>query len=137
MQSGGRSTRGGAVPRAGLIVALLLLVALGRLGAAALAQPAADAGPFFVEADSIRVVYWGEDRGVAERALAAAQAPLPLPGIPEAASLRRGTIFLAPTPALFDSLTFGGTPAWAAGVAIPAQRMIILPTYNRSGPFGD
>lgn len=111
-----------------LLLPLLLLWAL---------PAAAQAGPFLVEADSTRVVYWEGDRGVAERTLAAALAPLPLPGIPQTFSASRSTIFLPPTAELFDSLTFGSTPAWAAGVAIPSQRKIILPAYRRDGPLGD
>jgi hypothetical protein len=59
--------------------------------------------------------------------LDAALAPLPLPGIPGDFRLSTSTIFLAPSRAVFDSLTAGRTPDWAAGVAIPARRIIILP----------
>jgi hypothetical protein len=45
-----------------------------------------------------------------------------------------GTIMLAPSPAVFDSLTGGRAPHWAAGVAFPAQGLIVLPAYNRPGP---
>src|SRR5690606_11959592 len=71
-----------------------------------------------------------------ERTLEAALAPLPLPGIPEAAVLPRSNIFLAPDQAAFDSAALGRPPGWAAAVAIPAQRMIVLPAFGR-GPFSD
>ncbi|MQA89767.1 MAG: hypothetical protein GEU90_05965 [Gemmatimonas sp.] len=94
-------------------------------------------GPFVVERDSVRVAYWGEARRAAERTLDAAFAPLPLPGIPGVARLPSSTIVLAPTPEVLDSLTRGQTPDWAAGVAIPSQRLIILPVYEESASLGD
>jgi hypothetical protein len=80
------------------------------------------------------VVYWPGQQELARRTLQAALAPLPLPGLPRQLGPVRGTIFLAPTPEVFDSLTRGGVPGWAAGVAIPGLRMIVLPVYatNRS-----
>lgn len=91
----------------------------------------------WVERDSIRIVYWGEARRSAERTLDAALAPLPLPGLPTAGVLPRSTIILAPDQAAFDSITSGGVPGWAAGVAIPSQRLIILPVFRESDPFTD
>lgn len=38
---------------------------------------------------------------------------------------------------MLDSLTSGAIPEWAAGVAIPSRRLIILPTYDRSAALGD
>jgi hypothetical protein len=94
--------------------------------------------PAYVERDSIRVVYWGDRRALAERTLDAAHAPLPLPGLARSRVDVRGTIILAPTRETFLSLTGGGTPDWAAGVAIPQQSLIILPAYGGgAGPFGD
>lgn len=102
-------------------------------GAPAAAQPAGAVGDA-----SLRVVYWPGDRPLAERTLRAARAPLPLPGIPDSfAPARTGTIYLAPTPAVWDSLT-RRAPAWAAGVAIPGLRRIILPAFQSSRtPLGD
>lgn len=117
-------------------IAVALLLAIGTAGCSG--DPEVDlSGPHSVEAGSTRVVYWGDSRGAAERTLAAAQAPLPLPGIPRSIVVGEMTILLAPTPAIFDSLTSGRTPDWAAGVAIPAQRLIILPNYRRAGAPGD
>jgi hypothetical protein len=87
--------------------------------------------------DSLRIVYWPEDRALAERTWAAAHAPLPLPGLPPAAARLTGTVVLAPSPALFDSLT-GGAPEWSAGVAIPSLQRIILPAFaSERTPLGD
>lgn len=49
----------------------------------------------------------------------------------------RGTIVLAPSEAVLDSVTGGRTPHWAAGVAIPSRNLIVLPTYGRRGAFHD
>jgi hypothetical protein len=94
-------------------------------------------GPFAIGNDSLRILYWGDSRGSAERTFETALAPLPLPGIPGEARLPAGTIVLAPSRAVLDSLTSGATPDWAAGVAIPSRRLIILPTYDRSAVLGD
>ncbi len=116
-----------------------VLVLLSLLGETAPGVVAAqtEGGPYVLERDSIRVVYWGQGRPAAERTLSAAFAPLPLPGIPERPTLTRGTIILAPTPAAFDSITEGRTPEWAAGVAIPSERMIVIPAFARSSSLGD
>jgi hypothetical protein len=69
---------------------------------------------------------------MAERTLRAATAPLVLPGIPAGAVDLAATIYLAPSPAVFDSLTGGLAPEWSAGVALPAERLIVLPAYPSS-----
>lgn len=107
-------------------VPLLLLMA-----PAARAQLPPDA-PRALTADSLRVVFWPGDEGVARRTLRAALAPLPLPGIPGSVALPAGTIVLAPSPAVFDSLTGGRAPGWSAGVAIPGRQLIILPAFASS-----
>ncbi|HUE95357.1 MAG TPA: hypothetical protein VMN39_01795, partial [Longimicrobiaceae bacterium] len=132
MSRGGGRVRG----RAGCRRVVAALLTLG-INASAQGQDASEPGPFYVARDSVRVVYWGEQRRSAERTLAAALAPLPLPGIRGTATLPRGTVYLAPNPETFDSLTSGRTPEWAAGVAIPAARVIVLPAYRRRGPLGD
>lgn len=80
------------------------------------------------------MVYWPGHEGLARRTLDAAARPQRLPGIPPDAMLTAGTIYLAPSAAVFDSLTGGRAPEWGAGVAIPALRMIVLPTYPAPGP---
>ncbi len=88
--------------------------------------------PRAIRADSITVVFWEGQEGLAQRTLQAATAPLPLPGIPGDHRLVRGTIYLAPSRAVLDSLTGGRVPHWAAGVAIPSRQQIILPAYGRA-----
>lgn len=112
-------------------LARLTAVALGLAGAA-LVPPAQGQGAMAIGSDSVRVVYWEGDRGIADRTLAAALAPLPLPGIGRVPGMRAGTIYLAPDPARFDSLTGGRAPDWSAGVAIPSLRVIVLPAYPSS-----
>jgi hypothetical protein len=116
---------------------LLCILLLGAGIGCAREDPPYLPGPFTLEVDSLRVVYWGESSAAAQRTLSAAIAPLPLPGIPTSYRLGQSTIILAPNPAIFDSLTFGRTPHWAAGVAIPAQRTIILPVYRAHGQVRD
>jgi hypothetical protein len=92
--------------------------------------------PLEIGRDSVRVVFWPGDERLAEQTLTAALTPLKLPGLPAEAGVAVGTIVLAPTPALWDSLT-GGVPAWAAGIAIPGTRTIVLPMYPAAHAWGD
>lgn len=115
----------------------LQLARAGLLTSRRAAGPIPLVGPFSLDRDSIRIVFWGEAERAAERTLEAAHAPLRLPGLPFEARLPPSTIVLAPNAAIMDSITRGRVPAWAAGVAIPSQRLIILPTYQRSGPLAD
>ena len=98
----------------------LLLCAAEPLGAQARA----------LAADSVRVVYWPGDEGLATRTLRGALAPLPLPGIGTRPGLADGTIVLAPSAAVFDSVTGGLAPHWSSGVAIPSRRLIVIPAYT-------
>lgn len=133
MPGGSRAHASRGARRWGLIVALLQAVV-----APIVAQAQSTLSePRVFSRDSVRIVFWEGDEGTAERTLDAALAPLPLPGIPGAAVLRSATIYLAPSRAVFDSLTYGESPEWAAGVAIPAARRIVLPTFRRPGPLGD
>ncbi|MEX2582010.1 MAG: hypothetical protein WD766_01975 [Gemmatimonadota bacterium] len=131
----GRAAGSGAPIRLNLLTSIVTAVGAVLLGSTAAAQT--PPGPFSVSRASITVVYWGEARASAERTLEAAFAPLPLPGIPGVGRLPPSTIVLAPSAEVFDSLTSGRTPDWAAGVAIPSQRLIILPVYQRSTSLGD
>src|SRR5690606_24658683 len=58
-------------------------------------------------------------------------------GLTGAALLPRATIYLPPDRATFDALTFGGTPEWAAGVAIPASLTIVIPPGRGNVGRGD
>lgn len=82
-----------------------------------------------VTGGGVRVVYWPGYRAAAQRTLEAALSPTSLPGLPPEAVTTPATILLAPSPAVFDSLTGGRAPAWSAGVAIPSTGTIILPVY--------
>ena len=111
-----------------MIAGRWLALAAALLLAGTASEGAAQAPLALVE-DSLRVVYWPGDEGMAQRAFRTARAPLRLPGIGTAEVLRAGTVILAPDAATFDSVTGGRAPDWAAGVAIPALRTIILPAY--------
>jgi hypothetical protein len=85
----------------------------------------------------LEVIYWPGDRAMAERALRAATRPLRLPGIPGPVRAPGARVVLAPTPQAFDSLT-RGAPHWSAGVAVPSERLIVLPGYSSGRtPMGD
>lgn len=105
------------------------------MAASAFAQPpaAGATAPRQIAAGALRVVYWPGHERLAERTLATARQPMRLPGMPQHAGVVEATIFLAPSPAVFDSLTGGRVPEWGAGVAIPARRQIVLPTYPAPG----
>lgn len=116
----------------GRLLRLALCALLLLAGVAWQAEPpqAGSGAPEAVADDALRVVYWPGHRGLGERTLAAARAPLPLPGLPRDTVFTAGTIYLAPSPEVFDSLTGGRAPDWAAGVAFPRLRVIVLPVYS-------
>lgn len=119
-----------AAERVGIVGLSAAVVPLAPQGPAA-------AGPLAIGDDSLRVVYWPGDRRLAERAWRAAASPFHLPGLPPGSSRISGTIFLAPTPEAYDSLT-RGAPGWSAGVAIPSLRRIVVPAFQSSRtPLGD
>jgi len=67
------------------------------------------------------------DSLVAERVLDLIEAQPRLPGLPD--TLPAGVVaVLAHSPEAFDELTGGVVPEWRAGVAIPALRMLVIPT---------
>lgn len=108
------------------------------LGALAPASGAAQGTPLALGTDSVRVVYWEGQRALAERTYRTARAGFPLPGIPAGEAAWRGTIVLAPTAEVFDSVAGGRTPEWSAGVAIPSRRLIVLPSFvSPRTPLGD
>ena len=74
---------------------------------------------------------------MAERALRSAVTPLRLPGIGDAVPPPPATIAIAPNQAAFELLT-GGAPHWSAGIAVPSERLIVLPGYSSSRtPLGE
>lgn len=74
------------------------------------------------------MIHWPGGRPRAEEVLATLRQPLELPGLPGRAPVP-ATVVLAPTPAIFDSVTGGLVPEWGAGVAFPADGIIVLPLY--------
>lgn len=115
----------------GLLLPLLALFpSLAPLGAQ---QPAADT----LAAGSVRVIHAPRQLPLAREVLASATRPVPLPGFGRGAAPESTTIILAPTPRDFAAATGGGAPEWAGGIAIPSERVIILPTYPIPGvrPF--
>ncbi len=95
------------------------------------------AGSASLRAGPIEVVYWPQDRAIAERTLRAATRPLRLPGISPSVEPPAARIVLAPTPAAFSSIT-RGAPHWSAGIAVPSERVIVLPAYgSERTPLGD
>lgn len=88
-----------------------------------------------IDAGSSRVVYWARHHELAARVATIVEEPLRLPGLPGAATPENSTIYLAPSPPVFDSLTGGRAPHWSAGVAIPAQRVVVIPVYPVRADF--
>jgi Peptidase MA superfamily len=82
-----------------------------------LSLPGARATIYFTRRDSL----------VAERVLELIDGEAPLPGLPD--SLPAGvSAVLAHGPQAFDEITGGGVPEWRAGVAIPSERLLVIPT---------
>lgn len=106
----------------------VLLLALFMLAAATPPAGAAQANTQAIASGGWRVIFWPGYLPVARRTLGALEALPPLPGIPPARAVLPSTVYLAPTREVFDSVT-GGAPEWSAGVAIPSQRIIVVPAY--------
>jgi hypothetical protein len=118
--------------RALLWLTFCLVTLLGLLGAVGVTEGAAQARA--LRSEGVEVVHWPGQEALARRTLTAAVRPQRFLGIPDEVVPSEGTIYLAPSPAVFDSLTGGRVPDWGAGVAIPALRVIVLPTYPAPGP---
>lgn len=95
-------------------VALLLAGAL---------QGALTAGP-------VRLHYWPEQEALATRVAERIPETLAFPGLPPGVLGGGVDVWLAPTPAHWDSLTGGAVPEWGAGVADPVRGVIVLPTFD-------
>ena len=95
----------------------------------ALALPAAPQER--IPVGSVVLHYWAEQeplaRRVAERIAAQPALPALPPGVLGDVPV---DVFLAPTPALWDSLTGGAAPEWGAGIANPQAGLIVLPTFD-------
>ena len=112
---------------------VLLAVAASGMGVigvtgplAAWQEPAAAAPePIAVTADSVTVVTWPAYRSFAAAIAAEAARPVDWPGLGPTAPGRL-SIIIAPTGSVVDSLTRGRAPEWAAGLADPGSRTILL-----------
>ena len=119
---------GGAGILRRVAAALLLLLAWAG-GAPAQAPAGRGGGAQALASGPVRVVFFPGSRAHAEEVLAASLEPFPLPGFPRARRPIPATIVLAPSRAVWDSVTGGRIPEWGAGVAFPAARVIVLPLY--------
>jgi len=131
----GRVARSGSRRAGACRLRAALLVVLALLGLALPEQPLAQTvrTPQVIRSDAVEVVFWSGHDAVAQRALEIATRPQRMPGLPDDPALTAGTIYLAPSPFEFDSLTGGRVPHWGAGVAIPSLRTIVLPLYPAPG----
>jgi hypothetical protein len=117
------------------------LVALLALAAACAGGPARAAGqdptawpPAVVYAGTIEVHHWPEQQTLARR-VADFVPTVRLPALPpDALHGERIRIVLAPDPARFAALTGGRVPDWGAGVAFPAQGLVVIPTDRAAAP---
>lgn len=90
---------------------------------------AAAQDPSLVRIGRVTAVYWPGDETVAAALAEQADRAGPWPGLPAPAG-RPVRLILAPTRAVFDSLTAGRLPEWGAAAAFPASNTIVL---RRSG----
>jgi hypothetical protein len=74
--------------------------------------------------------FWPRQASAAAALARAVQIPPLMPGLPKDV-LARGEIivYLAPDPAIFDSLA-PGVPDWSAGLAFPERDRIVLPVFT-------
>jgi len=73
------------------------------------------------------VYFAAEDSLVALRVVEWLNAQTPLPGLPDSLPSDVRAV-LAHSPEAFDQLTGGVVPEWRAGVAIPSENMLVVPT---------
>lgn len=95
-----------------------------------LASPSSEQSPAWsaVEGARATVLHAPGDGALAARLLALAEAQAPLPGMPPGVPTHP-RIYLARDEAAFDEVTGGRIPDWGAGVAIPAEGVIVLPLF--------
>jgi len=83
---------------------------------------------------SIRIRFTPHDSLLAGRVLSFLLAQTPLPGIPD--SLPHAVVaYLAHTPEAFNRITGGGVPEWRAGVALPGEGVLVIPTGEGRSPL--
>jgi hypothetical protein len=78
--------------------------------------------------ERVQVVYGPGDSLRAARILDLLDPPPVLPSLPPELPAA-ATVVLAPDETSFQGLTGGRTPEWGAAVALPAERIILLPAY--------
>lgn len=113
-----------------LLVLLLTLLGLGPagpdgLGAQLLPDTLQGHRYGALRAPGLTVRFEPSDSLVAERVLDFLVEQTALPGLPRPEGV---TVVLAHTPEVLDALTGGVVPEWRAGVAVPARRLLIVPT---------
>lgn len=84
-----------------------------------------------IHAGPIRIHYWPEQEPLARSLAEWVQEARDLPGLPPDVLEPEGAdVWLAPSAALWDSITGGGVPHWGVGVADTDRGVIVLPTYD-------
>lgn len=86
-------------------------------------QAAMPAGP-------VSIHYWPQQQALARNLAEGLEATLTFPGLPPGVLGDSVQVWLAPSAALWDSLTGGAAPEWGAGVADPDRGFIVLPTFD-------
>ena len=123
-----RSLRALSVAHSAFVVALVLPLCLG----AQEIPDSLDGEPYSrIEGLRVNVYYAARDSLVAREVLAVLDAQRSLPGLSDSVPDHVSAV-LAHTSEAFDELTGGVVPEWRAGVAIPSQSMLVVPT--RGGP---
>jgi hypothetical protein len=107
--------------------ALLLILALAQVGQGDGPQEGA-VGFRALEGDRVRVFYQEGDSARSARILAFAEGQVPLAGLPPGIP-SDVTIYVARSEGAFDRVTGSRIPDWGSGVAIPSQRMMVLPLF--------
>lgn len=83
----------------------------------------------FVGRNGVRVGYWDGQRGRAMEVLEVAATPVDFPGIGRVAAPESTTVLLAPSPDAYREMLGDAAPEWAGGIAIPEERLIVIPGY--------
>jgi len=82
-------------------------------------------GPQVTVVGNVTVVWWPPQGNLAAMLAEEADRPVAFPGIDPQPD-RPLRIFLAPTRAIYDSLTRGRLPAWSEGAAFPGSGAVVL-----------
>jgi hypothetical protein len=101
----------------------------GRLPPLTAQIPDSLAGEAYLELSGRRatVDFTRSDSLLAERVLGLVDDQAPLPGLPSSLPAAV-TVVIAHGPQAFDELTGGVVPEWRAGVAVPSENMLVVPS---------